>query len=97
MEYNFPVLIILIIAYLIKSTFGRAAHICREPNLHIDSCSETHESINLILGHQHRRTNDITAFTHIQYEDIQTPNKQCTWQVTGNYNSTCPHHFVMNR
>ena len=94
MGYNRPVLIILA---LIKTASGRVAHMCREPNLHIDSSSETHESMNLILGNKHSHINDISAFKQIQYDDIQIPNKQCTWQVTGSYNSTCPHHFVMNR
>ena len=101
MEVTCFIFHVLFVLTLMETANSRATKQCKEPKDLGRSCvdaSSAHESFNMI--ELNSITNDVKAFIDIRRTSLARDaySEQCAWQ-TGNgnsYNSSCPHHYVMN-
>ena len=81
------------------TTSARTLPECKETNIE-ELCTkswETHESF-LMQDFQYEPNYDIQVFKNTKLSKISRSHEdhQCTWQTGHKYNSTCPHHYVIN-
>ena len=71
---------------------------CREPEPDISYYQGNRHDSFLLLLPELPQTRDIRYSTNIQRTKIQGKYgfDQCAWQPGSQYNSTCPHHYVIN-
>lgn len=86
---------------LTRLSLGRIAHHhCKEPEREFNCGDDGQAEIDDIFfwtQSDYKPTHDIQAFKQVKTQTLSRKEEtKCTWQWGNVYNSTCPHHYVLN-
>ena len=100
MNWKLPLALVYNVLLVIPQSFSRSFRRCIEPELDYRSSMNReplHESF-LMMEPAVSMTYDVEAFVNIRRTELdgELGYDQCTWQTGYRYNSTCPHHYVIN-